>query len=224
MKPKRLKLKPIGASFCGRLSALVLTASLLVACSSGDGVSASPQKPVAGQASAVFAGGCFWCMEPPFDALPGVVSTTSGYAGGTLANPSYKQVTAGGSGHLEVVQVIYDPEQVSYEELLDVYWRNVDPLDAGGQFCDRGESYQTAIFAANGAEQQAAERTKAQLADSFGSAIATEVKLLSTGGFYPAEDYHQDYYQKNPLRYKYYRNSCGRDARLAALWGKSADH
>lgn len=162
-------------------------------------------------------------MEPPFDALPGVVSTTSGYAGGTLANPTYKQVTAGGSGHLEVVQVIYDPAQVTYEQLLEVYWRNVDPLDGGGQFCDRGVSYQTAIFTTNNAEQQAAERSKAQVAITFDAAIATQVTPLigsaSATGFYPAEGYHQDYYQKNPLRYKYYRNSCGRDARLAQLWG-----
>lgn len=199
---------------------LIVTALLLVACSSDEITTPSPQQVSAGQASAVFAGGCFWCMEPPFDVLPGVVSTTSGYAGGTAPNPTYKQVTAGGTGHLEVVQVIYDPEQVSYEQLLEVYWRNVDPLDAGGQFCDRGVSYQTAIFSTNTAEQQAAERTKAQLAANFGSAIATEVKSLPAGGFYPAEDYHQDYYQKNPLRYKYYRNSCGRDARLAELWGE----
>lgn len=203
-----------------QVSTLTVAALLLVACSSGDPVSPSVQKPSAGQATAVFAGGCFWCMEPPFDALPGVVSTTSGYAGGTAANPTYKQVTAGGTGHLEVVQVIYDPELVSYEQLLEVYWRNVDPLDAGGQFCDRGVSYQTAIFSANATEQQTAERTKAQLAANFGSTIATEVKSLPAGGFYPAEDYHQDYYLKNPLRYKYYRNSCGRDARLAELWGE----
>lgn len=199
---------------------LTVTTLLLVACSSDESVAPSPQQASAGQASAVFAGGCFWCMEPPFDALPGVVSTTSGYAGGTATNPTYKQVTAGGTGHLEVVQVIYDPEQVTYEQLLEVYWRNVDPLDAGGQFCDRGVSYQTAIFSTNDADQQAAERTKAQLENSFGSAIATQVKSLPASGFYPAEDYHQDYYQKNPLRYKYYRNSCGRDARLAALWGE----
>ncbi len=208
------------SSLFSQISMLILTALLMVACSSDESVAPSPQQVGAGQASAVFAGGCFWCMEPPFDALPGVVSTTSGYAGGTAANPTYKQVTAGGTGHLEVVQVIYDPEQVSYEQLLEVYWRNVDPLDAGGQFCDRGVSYQTAIFSGNDQEQQAAERTKVQLAANFGSAIATEVKPLPAGGFYPAEDYHQDYYQKNPLRYKYYRNSCGRDARLAELWGE----
>jgi peptide-methionine (S)-S-oxide reductase len=216
----------VKSSLCVRFSTLLLTAFVLAACSSGESIAPSPQKPSADQASAVFAGGCFWCMEPPFDALPGVVSTTSGYAGGTLANPTYKQVTAGGSGHLEVVQVIYDPAQLTYEELLEVYWHNVDPLDAGGQFCDRGVSYQTAIFATNNAEQQAAERSKAQVAITFDAAIATQVKPLvgsgSATGFYPAEGYHQDYYQKNPLRYKYYRNSCGRDARLAQLWGDPA--
>jgi len=203
---------------------LVLMLAVLAGCSSGEVSQAAPQKASGNQATAVFAGGCFWCMEPPFDALPGVVSTTSGYAGGTQANPTYKQVTAGGTGHLEVVQVIYDPAQVSYAQLLEVYWQNVDPLDGGGQFCDRGASYKTAVFYSNAMEQQAAERSKVQLAKSFEADIATQVLQLSANGFYPAEDYHQNYYQKNPLRYKYYRNSCGRDARLAQLWGEAAGH
>ena len=221
---RKSNLKPTSAP---QLLTLLLAALLQAACSSGEpvapGAQSTQQQPAAGQASAVFAGGCLWCMEPPFDALEGVVSTTSGYAGGERSNPTYKQVTAGGTGHLEVVQVIYDPTKVSYAQLLEVYWQNVDPLDAGGQFCDRGESYQTAIFTTSPAEQQAAQRSKAELEASFGSSIATAVlPLPAATGFSPAEDYHQDYYQKNPLRYKYYRRSCGRDARLAQLWGDKA--
>ncbi|WP_083528419.1 peptide-methionine (S)-S-oxide reductase MsrA [Hyphomicrobium sp. CS1BSMeth3] len=169
---------------------------------------------------ATFAGGCFWCMEPPYDALDGVVSTTSGFMGGTTPNPTYQQVTAGGTGHIEVVQVLYDPTKVTYEKLLDVYWRNVDPYDAGGQFCDRGESYTTAIFTHTPEQKKLAEASKAALAVSgpFKQPIATVVR--DAGPFTPAEDYHQNYYVKNPLRYKYYRYRCGRDDRLEAIWGK----
>lgn len=220
------KLPGYFAGSCSAVARLLVLGTLslvLLGCSSGDGVAPNAQtspQVLAGQSSAVFAGGCFWCMEPPFDELDGVVSTTSGYAGGDAQNPTYRQVTAGGTGHLEVVQVIYDPAKVTYSQLLDVYWRNVDPFDAGGQFCDRGESYQTAIFTANADEQEAAQRTKAELERSFGSMIATEIlPLPQATGFNPAEDYHQNYYQKNPLRYKYYRKSCGRDARLAEVWG-----
>ena len=171
-------------------------------------------------AAATFAGGCFWCMEPPYDALEGVVSTTSGFMGGTTPNPTYRQVTAGGTGHLEVVQVLYDPTKVTYETLLAVYWRNVDPYDGGGQFCDRGESYKTAIFAHTPEQKRLAEASKAALVASgpFKQPIATVVR--DAGPFTAAEDYHQDYYTKNPLRYKYYRFRCGRDARLEAVWGK----
>jgi peptide-methionine (S)-S-oxide reductase len=171
-------------------------------------------------AVATFAGGCFWCMEPPYDALEGVVSTTSGFMGGTTPNPTYRQVTAGGTGHLEVVQVLYDPTKVTYETLLAVYWRNVDPYDGGGQFCDRGESYTTAIFAHTPEQKKLAEASKAALVASgpFKQPIATVVR--DAGPFTAAEDYHQDYYTKNPLRYKYYRFRCGRDARLEAVWGK----
>jgi peptide-methionine (S)-S-oxide reductase len=171
-------------------------------------------------AVATFAGGCFWCMEPPFDATEGVISTISGFMGGTTLKPTYQQVTAGGTGHIEVVQVTYDPKKVSYEQLLHVYWRNVDPYDEGGQFCDRGESYTTAIFAHTEEQKKLAEASKATLNASgpLKQPIATVVR--DAGPFTPAEDYHQDYYLKNPLRYKYYRYRCGRDARLEAVWGK----
>ena len=173
------------------------------------------------QALATFAGGCFWCMEPPFDKLPGVISTTSGYTGGHSANPDYQQVTAGGTGHYESVQVVYDPSIVSYERLIESFWQNVDPLDAGGQFCDRGGSYRTAIFVHDEHQHEIAETSKVAVAERFGASIAT--KVITAGKFYPAEEYHQDYYQKNPLRYAYYRRGCRRDARLAQLWGP-ADH
>jgi peptide-methionine (S)-S-oxide reductase len=169
-------------------------------------------------ATAVFAGGCFWCMEPPYDALPGVIATTSGYAGGQKANPTYEQVSAGDTGHIEVIQITYDPKQISYEKLLEVFWRNVDPLDKGGQFCDRGSTYTTAIFVHNQEERKLAEQSKVAAEKQLGKKIVTAIRPAAT--FYPAEEYHQDYYQKNPLRYKYYRYSCGRDQRLEHLWGK----
>ncbi|MEM9002323.1 MAG: peptide-methionine (S)-S-oxide reductase MsrA [Cyanobacteria bacterium P01_F01_bin.86] len=171
-------------------------------------------------AQATFAGGCFWCMEKPFDELPGVIDTTSGYAGGTVENPSYYEVSAGGTGHVEAVQVTYDPSQVSYEMLLDVFWHNIDPLDGKGQFCDQGSQYRAAIFYADDAQQQAAQASKELLAVSgkLKGAIATAIQPAST--FYPAEDYHQNYYQTHPVRYKVYRFGCGRDQRLAKLWGK----
>ena len=172
---------------------------------------------------ATFAGGCFWCMEPPYDKLDGVKSTVSGYMGGHVANPTYKQVVAGDTGHAEVVQVTYDPDVVSYERLLQVFWRNIDPLDGGGQFCDRGDSYRSAIFAHSEAQQRAAEASKQALEGSnrFAAPVVTEVQ--PAGEFYPAEGYHQNYYQENPLRYRFYRASCGRDARLEALWGAEAE-
>ena len=169
-------------------------------------------------ATAVFAGGCFWCMEPPYDKLPGVAATTSGYSGGQLVNPTYEQVSAGGTGHIEVIQVTYDPKQVSYEKLLEVFWRNVDPLDGGGQFCDRGNTYATAIFYQNEEQKKLAEQSKIEIEKKLGKSVVTPIRPAVT--FYAAEDYHQDYYLKNPLRYKYYRYSCGRDQRLEQLWGK----
>lgn len=169
-------------------------------------------------AVAVFAGGCFWCMEPPFDALPGVISTISGYTGGTKINPTYEQVSAGATGHAEALQVTYDPQRVSYRQLLDVFWRNVDPLAKDRQFCDGGHQYRSAIFYRNTAERDLAEASKKTLERERGWQIVTEI--VAAGPFYAAEEYHQDYYQKNPLRYKYYRSSCGRDRRLTELWGK----
>lgn len=166
--------------------------------------------------SAIFAGGCFWCMEPPFDELEGVVSTTSGYAGGDVPDPSYEQVTAGGTGHREVVRVLYDPAQVSYERLLEVFWRNIDPLDAGGQFCDRGESYTSAVFVADRAQRAAAEQSREAVAERLGERIVTPI--LADANFYPAEDYHQDYYRKNPARYTFYKWRCGREQRLEEVW------
>ncbi|MEO8652179.1 MAG: peptide-methionine (S)-S-oxide reductase MsrA [Hyphomicrobiaceae bacterium] len=178
----------------------------------------------ADEASAVatFAGGCFWCMEPPFDAVDGVISTVSGFMGGKTLKPSYSQVSAGGTGHLEVMHVTYDPKKVSYEKLLEVYWHNIDPYDAGGQFCDRGHTYTTAIFAHTDEQKKLAEASKAELVTSgpFKQPIVTMIR--DAGAFTAAEEYHQDYYKKNPVRYKYYRYSCGRDARLEAIWGKAA--
>ena len=173
-------------------------------------------------ATATFAGGCFWCMEPPFDKLPGVVSTTSGYIGGQKANPTYQEVSAGATGHAEAVQVQYDPQKVSYEKLLDVFWHNVDPTVKNRQFCDVGSQYRTAIFYHDAEQKRLAEASKAALEKSkpFKEPIVTEIVMATT--FYPAEEYHQDYYLKNPVRYKFYRTSCGRDARLKEIWGKAA--
>ena len=177
-----------------------------------------------GQAVATFAGGCFWCMEPPYDKLDGVLATTSGYTGGDTVDPTYEQVSAGGTGHAEVVQITYDPSKVSYDELLEVFWRNVDPLDAGGQFCDRGEQYRTGIFVHDEEQQRLAEASKQDLEESkrFDRPIVTEI--VAAGPFYPAEDYHQDYYEKNPIRYNVYRWNCGRDQRLTEVWGEQPTH
>lgn len=171
-------------------------------------------------ATATFAGGCFWCMEPPFDKLPGVRSTTSGYTGGHVPNPTYGAVSGGTTGHVEAVQVVYDPEQISYAKLLEVFWRNVDPLSDGGQFCDRGSTYQSAIFYHNDEQRRLAEDSKRKLEGRFPQPIVTSIRPAAS--FYPAEEYHQDYYQKNPIRYNFYRTKCGRDARLTTLWGTSA--
>lgn len=213
-----------GATRLGRLlfgAGLLLATILSAGCSAGDGAASAPT-PAPESADvrvAVFAGGCFWCMEPPFDELDGVLSTTSGYAGGTVPNPGYKAVTAGGTGHLESVQVRYDATRIDFEQLLKVFWQNIDPLDAGGQFCDRGESYQSAIFTLNDRQQASAAASKQRIAQQLERPLATAVIPLAADNFYPAEDYHQDYYRKNPVRYKFYRSRCGRDSRLQALWG-----
>ena len=175
-----------------------------------------------GLATATFAGGCFWCVESDFDKVPGVVETVSGYTGGTVDNPTYKQVTKGGTGHREAVRIRYDPEQVSYERLLHIFWRSVDPTDGGGQFCDRGESYQTAIFAGNDEERRLAEASKEALEKSMVLDAPVVTPIEPAGEFYPAEDYHQDYYTKSPFRYRYYRFACGRDSTVQQVWGKEA--
>jgi peptide-methionine (S)-S-oxide reductase len=175
-------------------------------------------------AKAVFAGGCFWCVESDFDKVPGVLSTTSGYTGGKLANPSYEQVSSKSTGHAEAVEIVFDPAKVSYEQLLEHYWLTIDPTTKDRQFCDVGTPYRTAIFAQDAAQLKAAQASLAALEKSkpFKEPIVTQV--LMAGPFYAAEEYHQDYYKKNPLRYQYYRHSCGRDARLKELWGKQALH
>ena len=168
--------------------------------------------------TATFAGGCFWCMEAPFEKMDGVIDVVSGYTGGTLENPTYEQVSSGRSGHLEVIQITYDPEKISYEQLLDVFWRQIDPTDGGGSFVDRGPQYRSAVFYHNKMQKQAAEKSKAELSSSgrYNGPIATEI--LQAGTFYPAEDYHQDYYKKNPIRYKFYRHGSGRDQFLKKIW------
>ncbi len=202
------------------LGAAVATALLLVLL--GPGVSEAAAQSTEAAAlvpndTAVFAGGCFWCMEPPYDELDGVAATLSGYAGGQVEDPSYEQVTAGGTGHREAVLVAFDSTRVSYPRLLDVFWRNVDPLDDGGQFCDRGFSYTTAIFARDAQQARRARASLQAVQDRFSQEVVTPVVENRT--FYPAEDYHQNYYEKNPVRYEFYRWNCGRGDRLDELWG-----
>jgi peptide-methionine (S)-S-oxide reductase len=183
----------------------------------GGVVHAAAQVPTsAPPAKATFAGGCFWCMEPPYDEIEGVLSTISGYIGGSKQNPTYEEVSAGTTGHAEAVQITYDPKKTSYEKLLAVFWRNIDPLTANAQFCDSGSQYRSAIFYHNEAQRTLAEASKKRLQSRFKQPIVTEIVRASE--FYPAEDYHQDYYKKNPIRYKIYRYGCGRDQRLRELW------
>jgi peptide-methionine (S)-S-oxide reductase len=171
---------------------------------------------------ATFAGGCFWCMEHPFDALPGVLSVTAGYTGGQKKNPTYQEVSAGGTGHAESVQIVYDPTKTTYGKLLDVYWHNIDPTTKDRQFCDSGHQYRSAIFYHTEEQHKEALQSKAELEKTkpFKEPVVTEI--VPAGEFYPAEEYHQHYYKKNPIRYWYYRNGCGRDQRLKDLWGKAA--
>ncbi len=186
-------------------------------------MSALAQSPAIKTAKATFAGGCFWCMEAPYDKLPGVISTTSGYIGGTVKNPTYEQVSSGRTGHTEAVQVVYDPTKVTYEKLLQVFWVNIDPTVKNAQFCDHGTQYRSGIFYHDEDQRKLAQASKAALDKSkpFKEPIVTEITQASE--FYAAEDYHQNYYQVNPVRYKLYRNGCGRDARLKELWGKAPD-
>jgi peptide-methionine (S)-S-oxide reductase len=181
------------------------------------------QAPVVKTARATFAGGCFWCMEAPYDKLPGVISTISGYIGGQVKNPTYEQVSSGRTGHTEAVQVEYDPSKVSFEKLLEVFWANIDPTVRNAQFCDHGSQYRSGIFYHGDDQRKLAEASKAALQKSkpFKADIVTEITAASE--FYRAEEYHQDYYQKNPVRYKLYRNGCGRDARLKELWGRAPE-
>jgi peptide-methionine (S)-S-oxide reductase len=178
--------------------------------------------PPAGLEAAIFAGGCFWCMEPPYDALPGVVSTTSGYTAGRTRNPNYHDVSAGITGHTEAVRVVYDPKKVSYAKLLDVFWHNIDPTVKDRQFCDAGTQYRSGIYYLSPEQKRLAEESRAQIEKTkpFKAAIVTEIAAAAE--FWAAEDYHQDYYKKNPVRYKFYRTGCGRDSRLEEIWGKQA--
>jgi len=211
-----------------RDAALVFSAALLfgLAAISQAQAPKPATKPAAatpGYAKAVFAGGCFWCMEPPYDKLDGVVSTTSGYIGGQKKNPTYEEVSSGRTGHTEAVEVVYDPKKVSYQKLLDVFWRNIDPTVKDQQFCDVGSQYRSGIFYHNDDQKRLTEASKAALEKSkpFKGAIVTEITRATE--FYPAEDYHQDYYLKNPVRYKFYVNGCGRYARLKQLWGAAPE-
>ena len=200
-----------------RSTAIALALAAASATASGLATAAEPE---VGMESVVFAGGCFWCMEKPFEVLDGVSSVTSGYAGGHVENPTYEQVSAGGTGHAEVVRVLYDPHEVSFAELLYVYWRNVDPLDGRGQFCDRGASYRPAIFYRTDEQRLLAERSRTKVERILGASVEVQIEPLET--FYPAEAYHQDYYKENKVRYWYYRKRCGRDARLEEVWGDEA--
>ena len=202
----------------GTIRGLLLGLGLFIA-SVLPGAAQGPSEPR--QATAIFGGGCFWCVEADFDKVPGVLSTTSGYIGGSVPNPTYEQVSAGGTGHAEVVRVVYDSSKVSYRDLLAFFWRNIDPLTANAQFCDRGSQYRSAIFYLDDEQKRLAEASKAEMAQRFKPRpVVTEI--ASAMEFYPAEDYHQDYYRKNELKYKFYRWSCGRDARLEEVWGAEA--
>jgi peptide-methionine (S)-S-oxide reductase len=209
-------------TFYRAVAALVLGA----ACSWGQAQTAVPAAATstAQTAKAIFAGGCFWCVESDFDKVPGVISTTSGYTGGKTANPTYEQVSAHTTGHAESVQIVFDPAKVSYEQLVQHFWHTIDPTTKDRQFCDVGSPYRTAIFPVGAEQMKIATASRAALEKSkpFKDPVVTEITMAGT--FYPAEEYHQDYYMKNPVRYKYYRLTCGRDARVKELWGDLAAH
>jgi peptide-methionine (S)-S-oxide reductase len=171
-------------------------------------------------AKAYFAGGCFWCMEEAFEKVDGVIAVVSGYMGGTVANPTYEQVSDGRTGHAESIEVTYDPTKITYQKLLDAFWRNVDPITPNAQFCDHGNQYRSVVFYTTDEEKQLAEESKSKIEQSKRLPAPIMTQLVKASTFYPAEDYHQDYYKKNPLRYKYYKYSCGRAQRLEVLWGK----
>lgn len=194
----------------------------------GTGPGQAETKPVntggAKLEKATFAGGCFWCMEAPFDKLPGVVSVTAGYTGGHVKNPTYDQVSAGGTGHAESVQIVYDPAKIDYDRILEVFWRNIDPTVKDRQFCDAGHQYRSAIFFHSPMQQTLALRSKAALEKSKPFAAPVVTEIVPASEYYPAEEYHQHYYKKNPIRYTYYRTGCGRDRRLKELWGAAVRH
>jgi peptide-methionine (S)-S-oxide reductase len=202
-----------------RLPSVLLVVAVLVAHAPA---TPSAQERARGVAVATFAGGCFWCVEEAFDKVEGVLSTTSGFIGGRVAHPTYEEVVRGTTGHAEAVQVEYDPNRVTYEQLLDTFWRNIDPLDAGGQFCDRGSHYRSAIFYHDERQRELATRSKRTLdeRDVLPGPIVTEI--VPATAFYEAEAYHQNYYQRNALRYRFYKFTCGREARLEELWGGGA--
>jgi peptide-methionine (S)-S-oxide reductase len=209
------------------LAVLLVLAAILCADSARAAQNAQAQQGAApaGQLQrATFAGGCFWCMEHPFDELPGVVSVTSGYSGGRTKNPTYQEVSAGGTGHAESVQVVYDPAKVSYQKLLERYWHNIDPTAKDRQFCDSGNQYRSAIFYQNEEQHRFAVQSLKALEQSRVLKAPVVTEIVPASEFYPAEEYHQHYYKKNPIRYTYYRTSCGRDKRLKELWGDKAGH
>lgn len=197
---------------------------LALALSLAAGVSFAQVPAAPATAKAIFAGGCFWCVESDFDKIDGVISTTSGYTGGNVPNPTYEQVSSKRTGHAEAVEVVFDARKVSYAQLVEYFWHTIDPTTKNQQFCDVGTPYRTAIFALDAEQLRIAQDSKARLEKTkpFNDPVVTEIVMA--GPFYPAEEYHQDYYKKNPLRYAYYRTGCGRDARLKQLWGDKAGH
>jgi len=199
------------------LSLMLVAIFILLTCAGGRAV--PREVPDAHLSKATFAGGCFWCMEPPYDKLDGVISTTSGYTGGTKAHPTYEEVSAGLTGHAEAVEVLYDPRKVAYADLLEVFWRNIDPTTDDRQFCDKGRQYRTAIYYHNEEQGSLAEQSKQAVEQSKNLPGPILTEITAATAFYPAEEYHQDFYVKNPFRYKVYRYSCGRDQRLEDLWG-----
>jgi len=207
-----------GSAPAHRVPAHTATPQTAAAAASESGTAPAPAL-VSGQAEAVFAGGCFWCMESPFSDLPGVISVTSGYTGGDAPHPSYEEVSSGRTGHMEAVRVLYDPARVTYMHLLDVFWRNIDPIQTDGQFCDRGPQYRTAVFVRTEDERRLATESSERVAHQLGASVVTEIR--DAGTFWIAEEYHQDFHIKNPERYGSYRASCGRDARLDELWGET---
>jgi peptide-methionine (S)-S-oxide reductase len=202
------------------LQRLSIMAVGLVTCATLAGWFSSEVQSAPTTAKAYFAGGCFWCMEEAFEKVDGVITVVSGYMGGTVANPTYEQVSDGRTGHAESIEVTYDPTKVTYQKLLDAFWRNIDPVTPNAQFCDHGNQYRAVVFYTTDEEKQLSEESKNKIEQSKRLPAPIVTQLVQASIFYPAEDYHQDYYKKNPLRYKYYKYSCGRAQRLEALWGK----